>query len=421
MPPKSIRLNQTPPPGSHANRYLYSLLASLDETLPDEQRLALADPNLPGLASYCRKRFDQLDSSEPAKQELWVFDQFEEVLTLDPGDREAKEFFFNELGKLLRDEKRLWAIFAIREDYLGELSPLAVRIPTRLSNLYRLTLLGPDEAAEAVVGPARKAGVVFKEDAARQLVDNLRRVRGTGSDEGTPLGPFVEPVQLQVVCLWLWEKLVDAAAARTDTDPGQITVDDLSLLGDVVDDALAGYYTGRVTEIAKKTASGFPTPAESERKIREWFSYRLISAKGVRQPVSKEQSGLPEPAVSGLRDAYLVREDRRGSFAWIELAHDRLVAPVTHSNDTWFKIRLHKFQIRAALWNAQGRPDNLLLSGPDLNDAERWVFVNPDQLDSDGRDLLSRSKERLTGGTHGLTDSSNTFAWPRWLSLVSSR
>ena len=85
-----------------------------------------------------------------------MLDQFEEVLTLDPGDRPAKELFFDEMGRLLRDEKRLWSIFAIREDYLGELSPLAVRLPTRLSNLYRLTLLGPDAAAEAVMGPAER-------------------------------------------------------------------------------------------------------------------------------------------------------------------------------------------------------------------------------------------------------------------------
>jgi len=397
VPPKPIRLNQTPPPGSPANRYLFSLLASLDDTLSEKRLLALANSESPGLLDYWKEHLDRVDPAERSKQELWVLDQFEEVLTLDSGDHEAKEFFFNELGKLLRDEKGLWAIFAIREDYLGELSPLAFRIPTRLSNLYRLTLLGPDEAAKAIVGPALEVGVVFEEDAARQLVDNLRKVRGTASDLGTPLGPFVEPVQLQVVCLWLWEKLADAATG-TDPDPGRITVDDLSVLGDVVDDALAGYYTKRVTEVAQTTASGFPTPAQAERAIREWFSYRLISAKGVRQPVSKEQSGLPDVAVRGLRDAYLVREDRRGSFTWIELSHDRLVAPVTRSNEAWFKERLSKFQIRLALWIGQDRPDNLLLSGPDLNEGEHWAFANPDKLDDDGRDLLSRSKKRLTGG-----------------------
>ena len=82
-------------------------------------------------------------------------------------------------------------------------------------------------------------------------------------------------------------------------------------MGDVVDDALTGYYTKRVTEVAGKTASGFPAPDQAERKIRELFSYRLINAKGVRQPVAKEQSGLPDQAITGLRDAYLVREDRR--------------------------------------------------------------------------------------------------------------
>ena len=55
-------------------------------------------------------------------------------------------------------------------------------------------------------------------------MDNLRKLCDTAADGAMTLGPFVEPVQLQVVCLWLWEKLADAAAAGTDDDPGRITV-----------------------------------------------------------------------------------------------------------------------------------------------------------------------------------------------------
>jgi WD40 repeat protein len=397
VPAKPIRLSLTPPEGARANRYIYSLLASLDESLSDERLVELSDPSKPGLGKFCKERFKTLEAASESKQELWVLDQFEEVLTLEQHDGEAKELFFSELGKVLRDERCLWAIFAIREDYLGELSPLAVRIPTRLSNLYRLTLLGPREAAAAIMGPAEEAGVQFEEAAAQQLVDNLRKIHDKSTEGPPEVGPFVEPLQLQVVCLWLWEKLAEAAAAGTDPDPSRITVDDLKIGGDVVDDALAGYYSTRVALVAEKTSAGFSVPAQSERKIREWFSYRLINAKGVRQPVSKEQNDLPEPAVSQLRDAYLVREDRRGSFTWIELAHDRLIAPVTRCNDDWFEDRLSPFQIRTALWNCQGRPDRLLLSGPDLNGAERWAAAHPDELDSDGRALLSRSKQELTG------------------------
>ena len=56
--------------------------------------------------------------------EVLIFDQFEEVFTADPTDLAAKVEFFAELGVALRD-RRLWALFSMREDFLAELDPYA--------------------------------------------------------------------------------------------------------------------------------------------------------------------------------------------------------------------------------------------------------------------------------------------------------
>ncbi len=52
-----------------------------------------------------------------------IFDQFEEVLTIAPTERQAKQEFFEQLGSALQKRNR-WALFAMREDYLAALGPL---------------------------------------------------------------------------------------------------------------------------------------------------------------------------------------------------------------------------------------------------------------------------------------------------------
>src|SRR5205823_13903640 len=100
--------------------------------------------------------------------------------------------------------------------------------------------------------PAEKVGVKFTDAAARKLVDDLRRIniqRPDGSTE-EQLGLYIEPVQLQVVCQWIWEQLPDQAYV--------ITEDDVKAVGDV-DSALGRYYTQRVYSIAQAMGVGVRT------------------------------------------------------------------------------------------------------------------------------------------------------------------
>ena len=162
------------------------------------------------LAGYLQKRSSQPDGKDGAEplSEVLIFDQFEEILTLDPTDQDGKADFFAQVGAALRDRNR-WAIFSLREDYVGALDPYLRPIPTRLSNRFRLDLLGTEAAQQAIRQPARDSGVDYAPSAVTRLVNDLRQVQvqradGTLEDQ---LGPYVEPVQLQVVCYRLWQHL----------------------------------------------------------------------------------------------------------------------------------------------------------------------------------------------------------------------
>ena len=338
------------------NRYLLSTLLNLDEELPPAERTPPTELARTSLTDYLDRRRGADDVDE-----VLIFDQFEELLTLDSSDRLAKEAFLAELGAALQHPRR-WALFAIREDYYGSLRPWLLPLPTRLDTVFQLGLLDPSRAMQAIQEPAREAGVSFDDNVARALVDDLRQAmvqRPDGSSEAVR-GEAIEPVQLQVVCYRLWERKFAEGSA-----PTTITGDDLEQAGDV-DTALQSYYAARVAAIATATCV-------SERRIRDWAEGQLITSAGLRGQLLREREatgGLPNTAVLALVDAHLVRAEERRGATWYELAHDRLVGPVQADNGAWRAANLTALQRQATLWDEQGRREGQLLRGEALAKAE---------------------------------------------------
>ncbi len=187
-----------------ANRYKVSAILSLEEGRTEG---ALPVGRLTGITfdQYLRER-EQEPSSE-GRETCLFFDQFEELFTLDPTDLDAKRAFLEEIGVALRDRGR-WALFSMREDFIAHLDPYLGLVPRRFAARYRLDLLNVTGARAAARRPAMELGVDFTESAADRLLDDLRRVRvQRGTIVTEELGPYVEPVQLQVVCRQLWESL----------------------------------------------------------------------------------------------------------------------------------------------------------------------------------------------------------------------
>ncbi len=190
------------------NRYLLSTLLSLEEGRTATTQLSATELNDISLQEYLDRLDDDIDDQPDGSTELCIFfDQFEELFTLDPTDVREKTEFMAEVGVALRDRRR-WALFAMREDFIAQLDPYLSLVPKRLSSRYRLDLLGVDAARVAMRQPAAEQGVDFALDAANHLIDDLRRVRvQRGGQVVEELGPYIEPVQLQVVCRQLWSSL----------------------------------------------------------------------------------------------------------------------------------------------------------------------------------------------------------------------
>ncbi len=338
------------------NRYLLSAMQGFEEGVPERLRRGARELAGLRLAEYVETRPRR--RKKASKSLALLFDQFEEILTVDPLAEEAKQEFFDQLGELLRNP-RVWALFVLREDYLAPLDPFLRRVPTNLKNRFRIDLLSLDGAREAMVQPALAGGREFP--AADRLLRDLAtmKVQRPDGSFAEQIGRYVEPVQLQVVCFRLWEAM--------PADARSIDAGDLARFGDVTE-ALGAYYADSV----RLACGGDPA---CERAVREWFGERLITAGGIRGQVLRgvdRSEGLDNELIERLLDTHLVRAEQRAGSTWYELAHDRLIAPVRDDNAAWRAEHLSKFQQRATLWEQQGRPPGLLLKDQELAAAERW-------------------------------------------------
>lgn len=360
-----------PPP---YNRFILSLLLALEEELPLAQQRSFAELATLHLADY-------LAQWPPSRDhKVFIIDQFEEILTLDPYGQAAKVEFFKQLGELLTNRK-YWALFALREEYVAALETYCRPIPTRLNNTFRLNLLTPPAALDAIRQPAQQTGVNFTDAAAQQLVDNLCQVMVQQADGSSvkQRGNVIEPVQLQVVCRRLWTRL----AEETQT----ITAADILAIGDV-DNALADYYASQVTYIARKNAF-------SERLIRAWCQNHLLTEQGIRGQVlqsPRASQGLNNTIIWQLVDTHLLRAEKRRGATWFELAHDRLVQPIQQNNTVWLHDHLNPLQQQASLWEKQHRTSHLLLQDQPLKTAHAWARSHSDILTSVEKQFLRESQ-----------------------------
>jgi hypothetical protein len=310
---------------------------------------------------------------------LLIFDQFEEILTADPGDTEGRMEFFRDLGDALRARHR-WALFSMREEYVAQLDPCVTRIPGALAKRYQVPLLPVADAERAVRGPAELAGRTFTDSALKRLLLNLRTVRDTETREPR-VDPFVEPVYLQVVCRTLWNAL--------DKDVKQIEESHVENCANV-DVVLKQYFADCVRDAAGGSDA-------LEGKIRVWIRGELIT-HGRRAQVlqgAEAEHGVTSAAVKKLVDSFVIRIDNRRSTRWYELAHDRLVGPALKDMDDWLSAHgggdLHQ---RALAWINAGRPDADLLAGKALRDAETVATAHPEAVTPQLMECLRASRNR---------------------------
>ena len=267
-----VRVNLPPHQDNHAavNRFVRSCNLGFEAEIPKRRQRPEESIASMTLSEYVTERPRR--KSAPRNVVL-IFDQFEEVLTVDPLVLDAKRDFFGQLGHLLLDT-RIWAIFALREDYLAQLDPYADMLPTHLKNRFRLDLLVRDEAGEAIAKSVEAGGRSFAPQPLAGLVVDLAmmRMQQPGGEFKSELGPYIEPLHLQVVCRNLWARMAPERTVIEDSD--------IESFGNV-GDALGEYY-----DIEVQKAAG--DDERVERTIREWCRDKLITRGNIRGQVLRE-------------------------------------------------------------------------------------------------------------------------------------
>lgn len=315
---------------------------------------------------------EEVEETQPIKPRALIIDQFEEIFTLHPELEDERIAFFQQLAGAMEADPYLYVMLSMREDYIAQLSPYVNYLPDGLRTRYYMQRMQHEAALEAVSLPAAKAERPFTPDVPEKLVSYLRRVRtsvpGTDGDEAR-LGPYVEPVQLQVVCYQLWQSLQETPGKQiTMADVNQVAQRladgraEADPLAAFIDTALAGYYEQAITAVL-----AHPDVTVSEYDLRQWFSETLITSAGIRNLVARGKEttqGMPEMVVRLLDEKHhLVRNDMRGGRPFVELVHDSFVNPIRQANRQWREAQTRNISwLSAAYQYARTQEPALLLS-----------------------------------------------------------
>jgi WD40 repeat protein/DNA-binding transcriptional MerR regulator len=320
------------------NAYVYNTLLNLDDELKLDIDKDLTNITLKEYLNEVPREFDNIDN-EPAHVTL-IFDQFEELFEYYPeGWEKQREDFFEQVSDVCKADPKARVVFIIREDYLARLRPYEPRLPDRLEVRFRIELLGLDQTLAAIEKPLSVAKVKreYVGKASSLLANKLMKLLVI-DDKGKRVsreGNYVLPVQLQVACRTLWERLEPQVQEVTEK-----MVEDYD-----VDQALADYYESALDAVSKKHSV-------SKRKLRYWFEKKLITPMGTRSTIvmdviGNSTEGIPNTAVEFLEsEKHLVHKSIRRGAPWIELTHDQFVQPILLANQ-----KERKKQNRRRFWS----------------------------------------------------------------------
>ncbi len=341
--PVSLRLNDTTTSPTIEIRDQIRAAADAD---PDIE--LVLDRDVLGASTGDPSLWDLLASLEvwrgnDLQEPVLIFDQFEELFTLDWPDP-VRDRFIAELGEVVRGHRRPGAstsgglpaprvrfVLVIREDSLGALEALSGEIPQIMKNRFRLGPLDPAQAESAIRDPAMiddgrldTRRFRYTEAAAAELLDFLRTrtVRGSGGIAGA-----IDPSQLQIVCQYVERAIVPRKSAGASS--GDVVEIDAPDLGgrDGLDRILSEFY--------RRTVDSFPS-SEQDR-VRQLCEQGLINKD--RRRLSLEQGeivatyGVTVPMLTALVDHRLLRADPRVGSIYYELAHDTLVPAILADRD----------------------------------------------------------------------------------------
>ncbi len=279
-----------------------------------------------------------------------VLDQFEEVFTLGQRTEDASKRvaeFSAELEALFEHRppdavrERLEAhpdeaqqynlrrqavkfVIALREDFLADLDPWRVRMPSLLPNRFRLE---PMTGAQALDVVQRAGGALTDPEIAREIVDFVstsRRRQAARAMEHRD----VEPAILSVVCDELNRRRIELGQPKITAD----------LLSGEREEIIRSFY--------ERSFEGV------DPRVRNWVEDELLTASGYRDRAALEDAlrqGLPEADFDLLVNRRILHREERSGVVWLELTHDLLTDPASESRS----LREQRRQAEAAKKQAE--------------------------------------------------------------------
>lgn len=245
--------------------------------------------------------------SHPGRLVIFIIDQFEEFFSALTED--VRQRFIESVRAIIQDESlAVRLVFALREDFLAEMSRFKPAVPEIFHHEYRLKRLTCEQAARAIREPAARASCRIEPELVTRMLSDLVDRDG------------IDPPQLQIVC----DNLYDSKESD-----GRLTVAIYERMG-TASQILAGYLERVLRRFnlsdlnAARTVLTSLISIDGRRKVLR--SSDLIS-HAIRSAVngSSELSRLIEELVA----ARIVRRRNLDGESWTELAHDFLTAEVS--------------------------------------------------------------------------------------------
>ena len=264
------------------------------------------------------KAFLQICSTFASEPLVVMLDQFEEFFQYQRY-QEGFHDFVRELAESVNDrETPVVFVISMREDFALELNEFKEHLPTTLfENYFRLEKLEIDKAKEAIERPVKKVGFQYESGLLDEILRDLaerekeRRFGKTSTPFSKDIPAYVEPPYLQIVCRHLWE--------AEQRNPERIIRKKAYLESGRAKGFVDSYFEEVMTKfspaeksIASRSFNHLITPYGTKMAypIRELSSLIRVDEKEMEKVLEK------------LRNARILRSQKREGVLWYELYHD---------------------------------------------------------------------------------------------------
>jgi WD40 repeat protein len=310
---------------------------------------------------------------------LFVFDQFEELFTLNPPETQARVAV---LLKRLASEADVHIVLSMRDDFLIRCSDHEPLAPV-FSEITPLTALTRDGLRRAVVEPAKKQGYRFEDESlVEEMVSTVEGVRGA-----LPLLAFA--------VARLWEKrdrerklltreayqeiagVEGALAQHAEATMDRIGPERQATVREIFRNLVTAQGTRAVIDRGE-LLSAFPDRPVAEDALRQLIDARLLTSYEVEDAVRHPERGFPGDRARNLDD---VPSDPSPALASsshrIEIVHESLLKAWPRlvrwqAQDEEGAVLRDQLKQAAHLWEEKGRTPDLLWSGTAFREYELW-------------------------------------------------